>query len=84
MRAPVELLVLTCLVVGIFPAQSVGPLLAAAALPVVGGTLPEYSLAIWHGWNAPLIMSLIAMCGGVVLYLLLREQLRRAASHTHR
>ncbi|CAG8870792.1 NAD(P)H-quinone oxidoreductase subunit 2, chloroplastic [Pseudomonas fluorescens] len=77
MRAPVELLVLTCLVVGIFPAQSVGPLLAAAALPVVGGTLPEYSLAIWHGWNAPLIMSVIAMGGGVLLYLVLREQLRR-------
>ncbi|MFK0089904.1 monovalent cation/H+ antiporter subunit A [Pseudomonas sp. NPDC090755] len=76
MRAPVELLVLTCLVVGMFPAQSVGPLLAAAALPVVGGTLPEYSLAIWHGWNAPLIMSLIAMTGGVVLYLLLRNPLK--------
>jgi multicomponent K+:H+ antiporter subunit A len=41
MRAPVELLVFTCLVVGIFPAQVVGPLLAAAALPVVGGTLPN-------------------------------------------
>ncbi|WP_305728962.1 proton-conducting transporter membrane subunit, partial [Pseudomonas sp. NBRC 111144] len=77
MRAPVELLVLTCLVVGIFPAQSVGPLLAAAALPVVGGTLPEYSLAIWHGWNAPLIMSLLAMSGGIVLYIMLRKQLRR-------
>ena len=76
MRAPVELLVLTCLVVGMFPAQSVGPLLAAAALPVVGGTLPEYSLAIWHGWNAPLIMSLVAMTGGVLLYLLLRNQLK--------
>ncbi|MDD2048280.1 monovalent cation/H+ antiporter subunit A [Pseudomonas putida] len=76
MRAPVELLVLTCLVVGVFPAQSVGPLLAAAALPVVGGTLPEYSLAIWHGWNAPLIMSLIAMSGGILLYLLLRNQLK--------
>ncbi|OAI88188.1 monovalent cation/H+ antiporter subunit A [Pseudomonas putida] len=77
MRAPVELLVLTCLVVGVFPAQSVGPLLAAAALPVVGGELPEYSLAVWHGWNAPLIMSLIAMCGGVLLYLALRSQLRQ-------
>ncbi|MFD2644937.1 monovalent cation/H+ antiporter subunit A [Pseudomonas japonica] len=74
MRAPVELLVLTCLVVGIFPAQSVGPLLAAAALPVVGGELPEYSLAVWHGWNAPLIMSLIAMSGGILLYLVLRTQ----------
>jgi multicomponent K+:H+ antiporter subunit A len=63
--------------VGIFPAQVVGPLLAAAALPVVGGTLPEYSLAIWHGWNAPMIMSLIAMSGGTVLYLLLRNQLKR-------
>ncbi len=77
MRAPVELLVFTCLLVGIFPAQMVGPLLAAAAQPVVGGTLPEYSLAIWHGLNAPIIMSLIAMSGGIVLYLLLRAPLVR-------
>ncbi|WP_338473573.1 monovalent cation/H+ antiporter subunit A [Pseudomonas sp. MS646] len=76
MRAPVELLVFTCLLVGIFPAQVVGSLLAAAALPVVGGTLPEYSLAIWHGLNAPMIMSLVAMSGGIVLYLLLRNQFR--------
>lgn len=77
MRAPVELLVFTCLLVGIFPAQMVGSILAAAALPVVGGVLPEYSLAIWHGWNAPMIMSLVAMSAGVVLYLLLRKQLKR-------
>jgi multicomponent K+:H+ antiporter subunit A len=77
MRAPVELLVFTCLIVGIFPAVVVGAILAAAALPVVGGTLPEYSLAIWHGLNAPMIMSLIAMSGGIVLYLLLRNQLKR-------
>ena len=77
MRAPVELLVFTCLLVGIFPAQIVGSILAAAALPVVGGVLPEYSLAIWHGWNAPMIMSLVAMSGGVVLYLMLRKQLKR-------
>lgn len=76
MRAPVELLVFTCLLVGIFPAQVVGSILAAAALPVVGGMLPEYSLAIWHGWNAPMIMSLVAMSGGVVLYLVLRKQLK--------
>ena len=76
MRAPVELLVFTCLMVGIFPAQTVGPLLAAAAQPVVGGELPQYSLAIWHGLNAPMIMSLIAMSGGIVLYVLLRKQLK--------
>ncbi|MFS2159389.1 monovalent cation/H+ antiporter subunit A [Pseudomonas sp. Pseusp122] len=77
MRAPVELLVLVCLIVGIFPAQAVGPLLATAAQPVVGGTLPEYSLAIWHGWNAPMIMSLIAMGGGILLFLLLRRPMKR-------
>ncbi|KPA87880.1 multisubunit potassium/proton antiporter [Pseudomonas asplenii] len=77
MRAPVELLVFTCLLVGIFPAQVVGAILAAAALPVVGGSLPEYSLAIWHGLNAPMVMSLIAMSAGVLLYLLLRNQLKR-------
>ena len=76
MRVPVELLVFACLVVGIFPALAVGPLLAAAARPVVGGPLPEYSLALWHGLNAPMIMSLVAMAGGVVLYMLLRKPLR--------
>jgi multicomponent K+:H+ antiporter subunit A len=74
MRVPIELLVLACLVVGIFPSWSIGPALAVAAAPVVGGTLPEYNLAVWHGFNAPMIMSLIAMAGGVAGYLLLRPQ----------
>jgi len=76
MRVPVELLVLACLVVGVAPAWAVGPLLAAAAAPVVGGELPEYSLAIWHGLNWPLFMSLIALGGGAALYL---SQRRRRA-----
>jgi multicomponent K+:H+ antiporter subunit A len=51
---------------------------AGRCRPAGGGRhLPEYSLAIWHGWNAPMIMSLIAMSGGIVLYLLLRKQLKR-------
>jgi multicomponent K+:H+ antiporter subunit A len=74
MRVPVELLVLACLVVGIFPAWSVGRYLNAAALPVVGGELPEFSLAIWHGLNTAFVMSMVAMLGGVALYLLLRRQ----------
>src|SRR5690606_17623247 len=64
MRVPVELLVLACLVVGIVPAWSVGSFLAAAATPVVGGTLPHYSLAVWHGFNLPLVMSFVALAGG--------------------
>lgn len=80
MRIPVELLVLVCLVVGIAPALSIGPALAAAARPVVGGELPDYSLAVWHGLNAPFVMSLLAMAGGVAGYLLL---LRRERRHGH-
>jgi multicomponent K+:H+ antiporter subunit A len=74
MRIPVELLVLACLVVGIAPASSIGPSLATAARPVVGGVLPEYSLAVWHGFNAPLVMSLLAIGGGIVGYAWLRKQ----------
>jgi multicomponent K+:H+ antiporter subunit A len=73
MRTPIELLVLSCLIVGVAPAISIGPSLAAAARPVVGGTLPDYSLAIWHGFNPPFVMSLVAISGGVVGYLWLRK-----------
>jgi len=69
MRVPVELLVLACVVVGTLPAWSVGTVLALAALPVVGGTLPAYSLAVWHGFNTPLLMSLAALAGGLLVYL---------------
>jgi multicomponent K+:H+ antiporter subunit A len=77
MRVPVDLLVLACLVVGIFPEQSVRQFLDAAALPVVGGTLPQYSLAVWHGLTAPMLMSASAMAGGVGLYVLLRKRLKQ-------
>ncbi len=77
MRIPVELLVLVCLVVGVAPSLSIGRFLAAAARPVVGGTLPDYSLAVWHGFNAPFAMSLVAIAGGVLGYLVLRAQQAR-------
>ena len=72
MRVPVELLVLLCLVVGMLPAWSVGGFLDAAARPVVGGELPAFSLAVWHGFNTPFVMSLLALAGGIALYLALR------------
>ena len=74
MRVPVEFLVLLCLVVGIVPAWSVGAFLATAAAPVVGGTLPEYSLAVWHGFNLPLAMSFVALAGGAAIYLMQRHR----------
>ncbi len=73
MLAPVGLLVLLCLAVGIAPNIVVGPVLAAAARPVVGGELPEYSLAVWHGLNTPLVMSVVALIGGIWTYWALRR-----------
>ena len=80
MLLPSALLVLTCLVVGIFPAQTIGPLLDTAAYSVLGPNMPAYDLAVWHGVNLPLLMSLLAMAGGIILYLGLRQQLRRLAA----
>ncbi|KFX68692.1 monovalent cation/H+ antiporter subunit A [Pseudomonas taeanensis MS-3] len=68
MKVPVEVLVFLCLLVGIVPAYTVAPLLAAAASASLGGELPVYSLAIWHGFNLPLFMSFIALFGGVLIY----------------
>ncbi|MDR2851447.1 MAG: monovalent cation/H+ antiporter subunit A [Burkholderiaceae bacterium] len=82
MRAPIELLVLICLVVGIAPAWAVNALLATAARPVVGGDLPDYSLALWHGFNAPLLMSTLALAGGALLYA--AQRALRARGHLAR
>ena len=67
LRVPVEVLVVICVAVGVAPNWTIGPVLAA----MVNGTLgmqPEYSLALWHGFNAPLLMSAIALCAGVTVY----------------
>ena len=68
MKVPVEVLVFLCLLVGIVPAYTVAPLLAVAASATLGGPLPEYSLSIWHGFNLPLLMSVIALIGGILVY----------------
>lgn len=68
MRLPIEILVLACLVVGIIPTLTIGPLLQIAVRSVLGDRTPDYSLAIWHGFNLPLLMSVIALVGGVLLY----------------
>lgn len=77
MRFPIEILVLLCLLVGIIPTLTIGPFLATAVRSVLGAQTPVYSLAIWHGFNLPLLMSVIALAGGVGLYLLLGGRLNR-------
>ncbi|WP_407280969.1 monovalent cation/H+ antiporter subunit A [Aromatoleum evansii] len=73
MRFPVELLVIVCLVVGVMPSVSIGPILHLAVTATLGARTPEYDLTPWHGLNLPLLMSVIALSGGVVLYVVLRR-----------
>ena len=79
MRVPIEVLVLGCLVVGIAPAYTIGPLLGSAVQAVLQDETPYYSLSIWHGFTQPLVLSLIALAGGTVAYALLRERLNGAS-----
>jgi multicomponent K+:H+ antiporter subunit A len=80
MRFPVELLVVTCLVVGIIPGITIGPFLHMAVVAVLGLDTPSYSLAVWHGFTLPLLMSVIALVGGVTLYAILRTYLPGGAT----
>lgn len=68
MRRPVELLVLVCLIVGILPGLTLGPTLNLAAQSVLGADLPFKDIAVWHGLNLPLMMSLVALGVGAALY----------------
>ncbi|NCA70356.1 MAG: monovalent cation/H+ antiporter subunit A [Sphingobacteriia bacterium] len=68
MMVPVETLVLACLLVGILPGLTVEPLLNVAAAGVLQSATPQHDLAIWHGVNAALIMSVLALLGGLVIY----------------
>ena len=79
MRVPVGLLVLACVVVGTAPGLTIGPFLNTAVTSVLGEDTPPYSLAVWHGLNLPLVMSLIALVGGAVLYLFLKPSLATSA-----
>ena len=74
MKIPVELLVVICIAVGVLPVITVAPLVFLAAYDVFGGPIPPYTIAIWHGVNTPLIMSIIALFGGVVMFWLLQHR----------
>ncbi len=82
MRLPIDLLVLACVVVGIFPAHTIGPFLDVAVRAALGPDTPAYSLSPWHGFTLPLFMSSCALVGGVLLHFALQRRLRRGAEGT--
>ena len=67
MRLPVEILVVLCVVVGLFPALMATGLLDLATQAVLQRPM-DFKLAIWHGVNLPLMMSIAALVIGAALY----------------
>ncbi len=77
MRVPIAVLVIACLVIGIFPAVTIGPFLNVAVEAALGAATPQYRLAIWHGFNAPLLLSIAALVLGFLAYALFGDRLNR-------
>jgi multicomponent K+:H+ antiporter subunit A len=77
MRAPVELLVGLCVVVGLAPATIAGPLVDAAAGAVLAAPVHAH-LALWHGLTPALGLSAAGLAAGAALYALRRGSARRA------
>lgn len=78
MKVPVEILVALCLLVGIFPGVTVLPILNVATASVLQHMqeIPDYHLAVWHGFTLPFIMSLIALGGGGLVYAMRKHLFR--------
>jgi len=71
MLIPSAILVVLCLLIGILPAYTVSPFLHQSVQAILGTSSPHFSLHIWHGFNFPLLMSLLAIVGGIaVIYFL--------------
>jgi multicomponent K+:H+ antiporter subunit A len=78
MLAPSALLVVACLLVGVFPEQTIGPSLRLAVGSILGADTPEFSLMVWHGFTWPVLMSVLALGGGGLMYAALHRRNARA------
>ncbi|KAB0480012.1 monovalent cation/H+ antiporter subunit A, partial [Pseudomonas vancouverensis] len=71
---PAIILATLCILVGILPALLAGTLVNSVTRASLAQ--PEFEgvhLAIWHGVNAPLLMSVIALIGGTLFYFALAK-----------
>jgi multicomponent K+:H+ antiporter subunit A len=74
MRAPAILLATLCILVGIFPALTVEHIVNSTARASTQlNNFTGAHLAIWHGFNLPLVMSIIALVGGLAFYFALAK-----------
>lgn len=74
MRLPVQVLVALCVLVGLWPALLMTALLESAVTATLGQGIELPVLAIWHGFNLPLLFSVLAVLGGGLIYLLRKAQ----------
>lgn len=58
------------LVLGVFPTLLTNSLIAPAIASVQGGAIPEIKLALWHGFNLPLLLSVFTVSCGWALYMI--------------
>ncbi len=69
MRAPANLLAFLCILVGLLPALLVEKIVNSTTQATTQNFAFEGThLALWHGFNLPLLMSVIALAGGAVFY----------------
>ena len=74
MRMPAMFLATLCILVGLLPALLVENIVNAGTR--ASTQLPQFAgvhLAIWHGFNLPLLMSGIALVGGLIFYFALAK-----------
>jgi multicomponent K+:H+ antiporter subunit A len=67
MWAAPALLTALAVLLGLVPMMLAAPLVGAATGAVTGSAPPVVELALWHGVNLALILSLIAVAGGALL-----------------
>ena len=69
MRAPATLLAILCILVGLAPALLLENIVNSSTRASIQNAAFEGThLAIWHGFNTPLLMSAIALIGGLIFY----------------
>ena len=83
MWAPSALLTALAVLFGLVPMLLAAPLVGAATGAVIGGAAPEFDLALWHGVNLALILSIIAVAGGALMLWRHAGLLRAWESITH-
>ncbi|MEG2568223.1 MAG: proton-conducting transporter membrane subunit, partial [Acinetobacter sp.] len=77
MRAPAILLATLCILVGILPALLVQNIINAGTRASTQlANFEGVHLALWHGFNLPLLMSAIALIGGITFYFALAKDNR--------